>query len=183
MASEILAVWGAVTGTIGALVALTNARRDRPSLRVVGQIRTDSYKFRDPPALVITVTNIGKQPTPAISEVGLATRWQRVGLLRRSSSPQEWRSLRYGEWPPRREVDEDAAPGASGFRYAPPATQSLKPGEAITAWDWLDEHAEVHAVRPFATDVFGRVSWADEVTADAQRNAITYNSEQAARYG
>jgi hypothetical protein len=178
---DAIAIWGAVTGTTGAVIAIAAMRRDRPSLRVLGQIRLDSYKNRDPPALVVTVTNLGKQPV-AITEIGLAERWQPAGRVRRRLFPESWTTLRYGEWPPQRERDSESPQGRSAFHYAPPAVYTLNPGEAITAWDWIEE-GEVRTLRAFVRDVLGRVSWASEISADDMRQAIASNEASASYYG
>ena len=179
--SDIIAIWGAVTGTTGAVVGVANMRRDRPHLRVIAQIRQDSYKNRDPPALVVTVTNSGKQPVP-ISDIGLAQRRQSLGRVRKRLVPAEWRTLRYGEWHPPRDQDTGVPKGDSGYRYAPPAVQTVNPGDAITAWDWVED-AYVRTVRAFVRDVNGHVSWGPEISSTEMRDALASNEERARYYG
>ena len=142
-----------------------------------------SRSDNDTPSLVVTVTNLGKQPVP-ISEIGLAEHWKSSGRVRKHTFPAGWRTLRYGEWPPPRDQgkDADVPKRGSGLRNVTPAHQTINPGDVIIAWDWVEEPV-IETVRPFVRDVVGGVSWGPEITADQMRDAVASNEARAAEYG
>jgi hypothetical protein len=77
-----LALWGAVTGTIGCLgglVALLNFLRDRPGLRVTAhQVYRGIIDDREHRELVFEVVNNGRRPI-SITQGGIALNIERTG--------------------------------------------------------------------------------------------------------
>jgi hypothetical protein len=174
--SDYLAIWGAVTGTVGSFVAIANLRRDRATVRVSAEIKELSYKSREPPSLIVRVTNIGKQPI-TIAEVALAVKWRSTGWLRRQSVPERTFLLNWS-----RESDEQARDSPRvGEMVIRPRTRMLNPGEVLTTMDSLDSFGEPSDLRPYAADALGRPYWASVITADTQRRAFEEN-ERLSRY-
>ena len=119
--------WGAVTGTIGSVVAVANLRRDRAKIHVTCQIEDRSYKYRQPPSFVIRVSNVGKQAT-VITEISIATKWTTTGWPLRRTSPLSGILLPWS-----RDDDEVArnVPPMENWDIRP-RTKMLDAGEVLT---------------------------------------------------
>lgn len=177
--SDLLAIWGAVTGTVGTVVAVATIRMDRASIRVSADIRELSYQSRERPSLVIRVTNAGKRPI-AIAEVALASEWRSVGRIRRQWFPIGISTL----LPWSREDDEQARDTPRvGEWVVRPRTRTLNPGEVLTVMDSLDAGVNASDIRPYVKDALGRVYWASAITADDQRRALEENERRRNYYG
>jgi hypothetical protein len=79
--AEVLAVWGAVTGTLGATIGLFTFLRDRPKLEVLAEELTDEVSLQ--------VVNNGRRP---VAVIGLGVTMHPIGarewlrrLVRRGS--------------------------------------------------------------------------------------------------
>jgi hypothetical protein len=177
-ATDVLAIWGAVTGTAGSVVAIATLRRDRAKVRVACQIEDRSYKYQQPPSLVIRVTNAGKQPT-VVAEIDLATKWNTTGWLFRRTTPLSGIILPWS-----REDDELArnVPPMENWDIRP-RTKKLGPGEVVMVIKALDPDDPLGDVRPYVEDSLGRVSWGPVISAVAQREAVEENERRGRLYG
>jgi len=136
--TEILAIWGAVTGTIGTLsvlVAVLTYRRDRPKVEVVAQAK-ERYEQNVWEAYIeMIATNHGRQPLTLVN-AGHPT-----GVLAT------------GRWPREREI-----PLQQGLiPVFPQLPALLSPGQTI---DLSAPFLHEGAVRPYVVDAKGRVLWA-----------------------
>jgi hypothetical protein len=172
--TSVLAIWGAATGTVGAVVAVAGLYADRPNLQVRREINMNSYKNRLPPALVVSVSNTGKRPI-AISEIGLATEWKTVGRVRKRTSPWLYTGMA---------ITEQALATSSprvGREFLRPGSRALDPGHVILSMESID--GDIRTVRPFARDGLGRTYWAPELSRTEQLAAIEENAERSRYYG
>jgi hypothetical protein len=176
--SDFLAIWGAVTGTVGSLVAVTNLQRDRSRVRVTCQIEDRSYKYREPPSIVIRVANTGKQPI-VIAEISLATQWITTGW------PQRRRHPSTGILLPWSSEDDELARNVPPIEKwdIRPRTKMLSPGAVVTVVRALDPDDPLGDIRPYAADALGRLSWGPVLSAVAQRRAVEENRRLGELYG
>jgi hypothetical protein len=136
--TQTLAIWGAVTGTIGtlsAVVAVLTYRRDRPKVEVVARAREHGEQNFVEAYIDMRATNHGRQPVTLV-EAGHAT-----GVL-----PM-------GRWPRKREI-----PLRQGLvPVFPQLPALLTPGQSI---DLSAPFLHEGSVRPYVVDASNRVLWA-----------------------
>lgn len=136
--TETLAIWGAVTGTVGTLsvvVAVLTYLRDRPKVEVVAQARERGEHNFCEAYIQMRATNHGRQPVTLV-EAGHAT-----GVL-----PT-------GRWPRKREI-----PLQQGLiPVFPQLPALLSPGQTI---DLSAPFLHEGSVRPYVVDGRHRVLWA-----------------------
>jgi hypothetical protein len=124
--------------------------------------------------------NAGKQPI-AVTEILVADKWRTVGWIRKRSIPELSTVVR-DLW----EEDDGTTTGAPPKRWiVRPVVNTLQPGDVITVARLIEERRpdDLHSVRPYTTDVLGRMCWGREVSADEQRRAIESNLKARAYYG